>query len=377
MNVGMDEVERLLKRYVSTGAAVVVVILGPGQADPPADRPAATTQVTTGTVTPIPTTTPERAAVPDPAAVPRTATGRASAAPPITATTTPSPTTTTRSPRTRERPRTPSNDRTHATGTVKPDDTTRPDAAIPNDGDPRGTATAGTTAAATQGWGAPTRSDDFDAGTAQWRLYDGPGNDHDGRRSPSAVAVRDGVVTLSGDAAGITGGMCWGAGRRYGRWEARVRAPAADPAYHAVLLLWPDADTWPAGGEIDFMELADPARRTAEGFVHHGADNRTQRGTVTTDATQWHNWAVEWTPSSITMYLDGRPWYRTTDRAVQPPGPMHVCVQLDWFPTGGLPRPSTMQVDWVREYGPHGGPATSTTPAGATGTGASRAGTGG
>jgi hypothetical protein len=84
---------------------------------------------------------------------------------------------------------------------------------------------------------------------------------------------------------------------------------------------------------------------------------------------------VEWTPSSITMYLDGRPWHRTTDRAVQPPGPMHLCIQLDWFPTGGPPRPSTMQVDWVREYGPEGGPATSTRPAGATGTGATRAGT--
>ena len=32
MTVAMDELERLLKRYVSTGAAVVVVLLGPGQA---------------------------------------------------------------------------------------------------------------------------------------------------------------------------------------------------------------------------------------------------------------------------------------------------------------------------------------------------------
>ena len=50
--------------------------------------------------------------------------------------------------------------------------------------------------------------------------------------------------------------MSWGPGRRYGRWEGRVRAPAADPSYNAVMLLWPDADTWPAGGEIDFMVLS-------------------------------------------------------------------------------------------------------------------------
>ena len=30
-------------------------------------------------------------------------------------------------------------------------------------------------------------------------------------------------------------------------------SPAAD-AYHALLLLWPDADDWPSGGEIDFMD---------------------------------------------------------------------------------------------------------------------------
>jgi hypothetical protein len=73
-------------------------------------------------------------------------------------------------------------------------------------------------------------------------------------------------------------------------------------------------------------------------------------GTTTTDATQWHAWAVEWTPSSITMFRDGEAWFRTTDKAVQPPGPMHLCVQLDWFPKGGSVQESTMQVDWVREY---------------------------
>ena len=30
---------------------------------------------------------------------------------------------------------------------------------------------------------------------------------------------------------------------------------------------------------------------------------------------------------------------------------MHLCIQLDWFPSGsGTVRESTMQVDWVREY---------------------------
>ena len=284
MTVALDELERLLKRYVSTGAAVVVVLLGSGQAGAPAPGvPATSGQATTVTVQPTPAA-PQRSAEPTPG----------------------------------------------------------PSAARP--------ATDGTTAAATHGWGTPTRAEEFDGGTARWQLYDGPGHDGKGRRSPRAVAVRDGVLTITGDPAGTTGGMSWGPGRRYGRWEGRVRAPAADPSYNAVMLLWPDADTWPAGGEIDFMEMGDHTRRTTDAFVHYGKDNRQVHGSVATDATRWHNWAVEWTPSSITTYLDGREWFRTTDAAVQPPGPMHLCLQLDWFPKGGAVQRSEMQVDWVREY---------------------------
>ena len=287
MTVALDELERLLKRYVSTGAAVVVVLLGSGQAGAP-DAPTGSGQATTVTVQPTP-------AAPQPSAEP----------------------------------------------------TPVPSAAHP--------ATDGTTAAATHGWGTPTRAEEFDGGTAPWQLYDGPGHDGKGRRSPSAVAVRDGVLTITGDPSGTTGGMSWGPGRRYGRWEGRVRAPAADPSYNAVMLLWPDADTWPAGGEIDFMEMGDHTRRTTDAFVHYGKDNRQVHGAVATDATRWHNWAVEWTPSSITTYLDGREWFRTADAAVQPPGPMHLCLQLDWFPKGGAVQRSEMQVDWVREYAAAGG----------------------
>ena len=178
-----------------------------------------------------------------------------------------------------------------------------------------------TTAAATLGWGEPVRADEFDAGTGQWSIYDGPGHAGEGRRSPSAVSVRDGVLTITGDPSGTTAGMSWGDGRRYGRWEARVRAPAGDPTYNALVLLWPDADNYPEGGEIDFMEIGDPDRQEVDMFLHYGEDDEQKHGRVQTDATRWHNWAVEWTPTSITTFLDGQKWYGTTDHAVQPPGP--------------------------------------------------------
>jgi Glycosyl hydrolases family 16 len=347
MNVGMDELERLLQKYVSTGAAVVVVILGSGQAQAPATgQPATAGSPTTITVAPGPadtdggtaSTAPDDYDLPDaggPPDKPRSAAPRATAEP----------------------------------TTAPPALTAAPSTGRPSTGTTGGTAGEGTTAAALHGWGTPTRTEEFGSGTEQWQLYDGTGHAGKGRRSPGAVSVQGGVLTITGDPAGTTGGMAWGHGRRYGRWEGRVRAPASDPSYDAVMLLWSDADNWPQGGEIDFMEMGDETRRTTDGFVHYGADNRQVHGSVETDATQWHNWAVEWTPSAITMFLDGREWYRTTDRAVQPPGPMHLCIQLDWFPKGGSVQRSTMQVDWVREYALDGGSATPGDTAGSAGSG--------
>jgi Glycosyl hydrolases family 16 len=220
-------------------------------------------------------------------------------------------------------------------------------------------APAPVTAAERLGWGAPKLQDDFSGGLDRWKVYTGTGHAGKGKRSPSAVTVKDGILTLSGDQTGTTGGLALTPGQKYGRWEARVRTPAADPSYNAVMLLWPDADDFPVGGEIDFMELSDPTRQTAGMFVHHGANNQQVSGQVKIDATQWHTWAVEWTPEAITGYVDGKEWFRNTDTATFPPGPMHLCIQLDWFPNGaGNPKPSTMEVDWVRQYAHDGsGPA--------------------
>jgi Glycosyl hydrolases family 16 len=219
---------------------------------------------------------------------------------------------------------------------------------------PDGSAGAGTSAAALQGWGEPARVDEFD-GTAlgeDWEVYDGPGHAGNGRRTPKAVSVRDGVMTITGNARGDTAGMAWGRGQKFGRWEGRVKAPASDESYNALLLLWPDAENFPEGGEIDFMEMMDHTRQETHVFLHYGEDNRQISGKVEADGTQWHNWAVEWTPTHIATFLDGKEWWRTERVDIFPPDRMHLCVQLDWFPRSGRGevQESTMQVDWVKQY---------------------------
>ena len=295
-----DELEELIKKLVTQGVTVLMLVLGPaGEVVGVTPGDGASPAVSSGQELEPPTgpSTPERRAVDDTA---------------------------------------PSEGSTTSTG-----DTTA-----------GGDVTAeGTTAAATQGWGEPVRTDDFTDGTSGWSIYDGPGHAGNGRRTPDAVSVSDGVLTITGDAEGNTAGMAWTDGsRQYGGWEGRVKAPASDPSYNALLLLWPTAENFPEGGEIDFMEMMDPSRQTTNIFVHYGADNSQIDGSVDVDATEWHNWAVEWTPERITAYLDGEQWFETTDPSVQPPGPMHLAIQLDWFPKGGSVQESAMHVDWVRQY---------------------------
>jgi hypothetical protein len=193
--------------------------------------------------------------------------------------------------------------------------------------------------------------DEFEGSLGEnWNVYDGPGHAGNGRRTPDAVSVQDGILTITGDSAGNTAGMAWNPGQKYGRWEGRVRAPASDESYNALLLLWPDAENFPVGGEIDFMEMMDHTRQTTNIFLHYGENNDQVIGEVRIDATQWHNWAVEWTPTHVAAFVDGREWWRTTDVDILPPGPMHLCIQLDWFPDGGDVQESYMYVDWVKQY---------------------------
>ena len=120
---------------------------------------------------------------------------------------------------------------------------------------------------------------------------------------------------------GNTAGMAWGDGQKYGRWEGRVKAPVGDRSYNALLLLWPDAENWPVGGEVDFMEMSDHTRQSTDMFLHYGRSNSQLHGEVTIDATQWHNWAVEWTPDHITAFVDGKQWFHTDKKEALPPGP--------------------------------------------------------
>jgi hypothetical protein len=209
------------------------------------------------------------------------------------------------------------------------------------------------TAARRYGWGSVASGDEFNYSGApdptKWDVYDSDGHDGKGLRSATAWRVDGSVVQVTGDTTGITGGMAAEfAHQKYGRWETRMRTNARDPKYHPVLILWPDGDrsTCP---EIDYGEGSSDTTKVRF-YLHFDCGGEQVTADQAVDTTKWHNYAVEWTSTGITGYIDGVPFFKDWETGHLPPGSMHQTLQLDWFPDGTPTKTSWMQVDWVRVY---------------------------
>ena len=103
--------------------------------------------------------------------------------------------------------------------------------------------------------------------------------------------------------------------------------------------------------EVDYAESTSETA-LVKFFLHYSCSGSSKQtyATKAVDTTQWHNYAVEWTPTGITGYIDGVKTFTDTNPAHQPSGSMHQTLQLDWFPDGSRTTPSQMQVDWMRVY---------------------------
>ncbi len=201
----------------------------------------------------------------------------------------------------------------------------------------------------------------------RWGAYqDGwPDTTHHGTYMPSKVLsvsggllnfhihTEGGVHMVSAPYPRINGANSPGFGQLYGRYAVRFRA---DPLhlYKTAWLLWPDSETWPRDGEIDFPE--GDLDGTISAFMHRqGATSGGDQDYYVTNATYptWHTAVIEWRASSLTFILDGRVIGTSTDRI--PNTPMHWVLQTETALTAASPADSTagnVQVDWVAVYSP-------------------------
>ncbi|MET8157051.1 glycoside hydrolase family 16 protein [Sphaerisporangium sp. NPDC005289] len=219
-------------------------------------------------------------------------------------------------------------------------------------------------AAVRYGWGSAVagQSDEYNATSvdlAKWGLFGAdpgqrtgctPGFNGHGRRCAAQTTESGGFLSVSGTADGVTGGL-YARTRpfKYGRIEVRERAVQLSMSggrYGAVPLLWPADDNNWQSAEIDFAErpVGDPE---IDLFVHH--DGTQTYCPLAIDSTQFHNYAIDWQPNSVTWYVDGN-LVCTVNAAVPYFNVTNGGAQLDMIPATGPMRAARQDIDWIRMY---------------------------
>ncbi|TWD74881.1 beta-glucanase (GH16 family) [Kribbella amoyensis] len=150
----------------------------------------------------------------------------------------------------------------------------------------------------------------------------------------------------------------------YGRFEARIKIPRTQGIWPAFWML--GGLNWPGDGEIDIMENIGREPATVHGTIHGpgysgaggiGASYNHPNGWSFAD--DFHTFAVDWAPDSITWSVDGVQYQRRTPADLNG-NPwvfnhpffmiMNVAVGGNWpgYPDGTTVLPQTMTIDYVR-----------------------------
>jgi beta-glucanase (GH16 family) len=155
--------------------------------------------------------------------------------------------------------------------------------------------------------------------------------------------------------------------QQYGRFEARAQMPTGKGLWPAIWALGDNIDTvsWPACGEIDFMETIGTDIQTNHGSLHmpsnYGPSGTYKLPNGASYANAFHVFAFEWEPGTIRFYVDGMLYETQTSKV--PNGDtwefehpffllINVAVGGQWpgSPDGTTTFPQTLKVDYVRVY---------------------------
>jgi beta-glucanase (GH16 family) len=165
--------------------------------------------------------------------------------------------------------------------------------------------------------------------------------------------TENGIHMVSAPEPTLPGAVGHEGGLLYGRYTVRFRADSV-PGYKTAWLLWPDSETWPQGGEMDFPE--GDLTGTIDAFMHwQNGTSGSSQDAYSTNATyaSWHTATIEWLPTSVTFVLDGQVIGRSTSNI--PNTPMHLVLQTETSLNGVAPANSAagnVQIAWVAAYTP-------------------------
>ncbi|UMG91452.1 glycoside hydrolase family 16 protein [Nocardioides sp. TF02-7] len=156
----------------------------------------------------------------------------------------------------------------------------------------------------------------------------------------------------------------------YGRFEFRAKFPQHEgiPGTGSGLWLYPQRHTygaWPQSGEIDVAEWFSGAPERAYPSVHYAGEDRSLSSgyqcLVSDAGTQFHTYAVEWTPTVIEFFYDGQKCFEHEWNATDLPAPapfdhpFYLVLTQAWgagtnAPNAETPMSATLTVDWVRAW---------------------------
>jgi Glycosyl hydrolases family 16 len=142
-------------------------------------------------------------------------------------------------------------------------------------------------------------------------------------------------------------------GQLYGRYVIRYEQSASFPMFHESWLLWPDSNTWPRDGEIDFPE-ADTNSSSTSAFMHR--QGGTSGGSQDAYSAKvpiygaWHTAVIEWLPTRCTFILDGNVVGNSTSNV--PNTQMHWVIQNggNFGATPDNTSQGHLYIDWVSIY---------------------------
>jgi len=150
----------------------------------------------------------------------------------------------------------------------------------------------------------------------------------------------------------------------YGRVEVKAKLPASAGTWPAIWMLGANFPTvgWPQCGEIDIMEQTGADKNTTLGTCHWfdtASSSNASYGETTAVAnasSEFHLYTMEWTDTTIKIYLDDVPFYELANNASLPfDADFFLILNIAMGGTlGGTIDPAftedTMEIDYVKVF---------------------------
>lgn len=192
-------------------------------------------------------------------------------------------------------------------------------------------------------WGHAETHDEFHGPTSsQWQLS-----------NPVQIRNQHGMLTLNGtESSGTLTATFTGAGRQYGRWEARIRAKQYTTRYTPYTVVWELVPQGPeqCGARNIVVSEYTIGQNVASLHLRNVPDvDFTDSAVLRLDNQEFHTYAVEVTPDHISWFIDTL--VVMTERRDAARSAMTFDMRFRLVaPPGARMNSGRMQMDWARYY---------------------------